>query len=596
MRGVRLPMKCRFCGKKIKKHSNVCDYCNKEVTEGLNTDELIDAMPELHDEFDNIARLQAKDKKKKDKKENRKNTKSTTLRIVIAVLLVLVIVAGVLAGTFYYKKTNQEPEVVVPTTSAIDGEVKTTFQSLFHEGKIINDETSAKAAIALGQETLGFADVENEYELYRKTEVFGNTFYRFRQVYQGIPVYGGEVVLMADKDGNLLAYNGSYVTTKGLTATHTIDKAVAGNTIIDFVNKLPDSYQVVTGTNMTDVEKVVAHTDGKTYLAYKANVSGYNRFDEYNAFDVFVDAVGGKGIGTIATSSFENEGLTEEPEENYIYEVATVNDKFNWNDEKSTIAADKLFIEDIESGNASPYVTSVKNAMDRAYNFFDKTFGYKGLDGEGSKFKVYINSNVYEEGKIPVNNALYTNDKLMFFRQDLTQGEIDYNSVVHEYAHGMIRHVAGLSGTKELTENSAIAEGLADIFAELAEMKMNGTADWIHGERNMDSLADGYYMFFQNDSQINTIKDCYAYSTVVSHLGSYMANYIKNADKLCEYWFKVLNLMTVHTDFDNLNTILYTVAQSMYSAGKFNNEEATAVMAGIDILAQGSRGAQEQMQ
>ena len=585
-------MKCRFCGKKIKKDSNICENCGKEVTEGIDTEELIDAMPELHDEFDNISRLQAKDKKKKERKERREKNKSKKGRIILAIMLVLVIVAGVVAGMFYYKNANEEPEVVVPTTSAIDGEIKTTFKSKTFADTVITDEITAKAAIALAQEALGFADVENEYELYRKTEFAGNTFYRFRQVYQSIPVYGGEIVLMADKAGKLLVYNGAYVTTKGLTAAHTIDKATAGNTIIDFANKMPDDYQIVTGTNMTEVEKVVAHTDGKTYLAYKANISGYNRFDEYNAFDVFVDAVGGKGIGAIATSSFENEEKTEETEESYIYEVATVNDKFNWNDEKSTIAEEKLPIADIEAGNVSPYVISVKTAMDRAYNFFDKTFGYKGLDGVGSKFKVYINSNEYEEGKIPVNNGLYTNDKLMFFREDLTQGEIDYNSVVHEYAHGLIRHTAGLSGTKELTENAAIAEGLADIFAELAELKLAGTADWIHGERNMDALSDGYYMFFQNDSEIKTVKDCYAYSTVVSHFASYMNSYIKNTDVLCEYWFNVLSLMTVHTDFNELNTILYTVADVMYNAGRLDVEGMTAITAGIDILAQG-RNAQE---
>ncbi len=579
-------MKCRFCGKKIKKDSNICEYCGKEVTEGINTDELIDAMPELHDEFDNISRLQAKDKKKKERKEKREQTKSKKGRIILAILLVLVIVAGVVAGMLYYKNTNKEPEVVVPTTSAIDGEVKTTFKSKTITDWLVTDEASAKAAIALAQETLEFADVENEYELYRKTEFTGSTFYRFRQVYQGIPVYGGEVVLMADKSGKLVAYNGSYITTKGLTATHTVDKATAGNTIIDFVSKMSDNYQIVTGTNMTDVEKVVVNTDGKTYLAYKANISGYNRFDEYNAFDVFVDAVGGKGIGAIATSSFENESELDETEEEYIYEISTVNDKFNWNDEKSTIAEERLPIADIESGNVSPYIASVKTAMDRAYNFFDKTFGYKGLDGEGSKFKVYINSNVYEEGKIPTGNALYTNDKLMFFREDLAQGEIEYNSVVHEYAHGVIRHTAGLSGTKELTENAVIAEGLADIFAELAELKLAGTADWIHGERNMDALSDGYYMFFQNDSQINTVQDCYAYSTVVSHFASYMNSYIKDVDTLCEYWFKVLNLMTVHTDFNELNTILYTVAESMYDAGRLDAEEMSAITAGIQMLTQ----------
>ena len=56
-------MKCRFCGKRIKKNSNVCSKCGKEVTEGIATDELIDALPELHDEFDNISKMQQKERR-----------------------------------------------------------------------------------------------------------------------------------------------------------------------------------------------------------------------------------------------------------------------------------------------------------------------------------------------------------------------------------------------------------------------------------------------------------------------------------------------------------------------------------------------------
>ncbi len=606
-------MECRFCGKKIKKDSNVCDYCGKEVTEGLGTDELIDAMPELHDEFDNISKMQAKDKKKKARKENREKNKGKRWRVAIAISLVVVIVAGVVVGMLYLKGKNAEPEEVAPTTSAIDGGVVTTFRDGSFTDILITDEITAKEALKAGQETLGFIDAEEEYELDKKIEFGDMAYYRFRQMYQGIPVYGGEIVIAARKSGEAVAFNGSYVTTKGLTAKQTINKATAGNAIVGYVNKMPDDYAVVQGVNMTDVQKVVVNTDEKTYLAYMANVSGYNRLDEYNAFDVFVDAVGGNGIGAIATSSFENktsvkttvkanaktdvkttvEEVTDETiqeesqaglEENYIYELATVNDKFKWNDESNTTAEEKLLIADIEAGNTSPYITSVKTAVDRAYYFFDGTYGYKGLDGQGGKFKVYVNSNEYISDKIPTGSALYNNGKLMFFREDLTQGEIDYNSVVHEYAHGVMQHIAGLSGTKELNENAAIAEGLADVFAELAEIKQNGSADWMHGERNLRSPGDGYYTYASDDIVISDIKDCYAYSTIVSHMASYMYDGIQNADVLCEYWFNVLNLTTKHTNFQELNSIMQVVAESMYGAGRLDENGMKTVVVGVGIL------------
>lgn len=579
-------MKCRFCGKKIKKGSNVCEACGKEVTEGLGTEEIIDAMPELHDDFDKIAKLQDKDKKKKEKKQKRAENKSKRWKIALAVILVIVILAGAVVGALFYTGVLGEEEVVVPTTSAIEGELKKTFAGVMFTDALITDEASAKAAISSGQNVLEFADVENEYEFDKKIEAGGSTVYRFRQVYQGIPVYGGEAVIAARADGTAIAYNCAYITTQGLTATHTINKAQAENAMIDYVSKLPDDYVIVEGVNMSEAQKVVTNSNGKTYLAYMANVSGYNRLDEYNAFDVFVDAVGGGGIGVVATSSFENETTTEaeEPEESYIYEMATVNDKFNWNNEKSTISEEKVMISDITAGNASPYITGVKNATDRAYNFFDNQYGWKGLDGQGTGFKVYVNSNEYVSDKTPTGNALYTNGKIMFFREDLTQGEIDYNTVVHEYAHGVIQNIAGVKGTKELNENAAIVEGMADIFGELAEMKQNGTADWIHGERDLAAPANGYYLTTSGAVNITGLRSCYAYSTVVSHMGSLSAGYIPDANALNEYWFFVSCLMTQHTDFSEFYQILDCVALSMYEEGKIDESAYTAMMAGVDNM------------
>ncbi|MBQ3118474.1 MAG: M36 family metallopeptidase [Clostridia bacterium] len=588
-------MKCRFCGKKIKKNSNICKGCGKEVTEGLRTDEMIDAMPELHDDFDKISKLQAKDKKKKEKKQKREENKLKRAKIAIAVILVVTILAGVVVGALIYTGVLGKEEVVTPSTSAIEGELRKTFTGINFTGTPITDEVSAKAAITSGQQTMEFADVDNEYEFDKKIEFSGGTIYRFRQVYQGIPVYGGEAVISARDDGTPISYNCAYVTTQGLTAAHTIDKATAENAIVDYVSKLPDEYVIVSGVNVTPVQKTVTNTNGKTYLAYVANVSGYNRLDEYNAYDVFVDAVGGGGIGVIATSSFENE-VTEETqntEESYIYEIATVNDKFKWNDEKSTIAEDKIQISDITSGNTSPYVASVKDAVDRAYNFFNTQFGWKGLDGKGTGFKVYINSNQYVSDKIPTGNALYTNGKLMFFREDLTQGEIDYNTVVHEYAHGVMQNISGVKGTKALNENAAIVEGMADIFAELAEMKQNGTADWKHGERDMAVPSNGYYMTTSGAVNITNLQSCYAYSTVVSHMGQFTADYIKDINTLSEYWLRVACTMTQHTDFTELYQILNCVALSMLEEGKIDGLTQTAIATGVEMMGLSEQGLNE---
>ena len=120
-------MKCKFCGKRIKKNSNMCEYCGKEINEGMNTEELIDAMPEIRDEFDKISELQEKEKKKEEKKEKRAQGRKK--RIIAAVLIIAAILACVVGGIYYYndKAGAGQPQEPVLTTTAIDSQFQKSF-------------------------------------------------------------------------------------------------------------------------------------------------------------------------------------------------------------------------------------------------------------------------------------------------------------------------------------------------------------------------------------------------------------------------------------------------------------------------------------
>jgi len=581
-------MKCRFCGKKIKKGSNICDKCGKEVTEGLGTDELIDALPELHDEFDNISKMQAKDKKKKEKKSQREANKKKNKkrnRIIIAIILVIAILCGVAAGMLYYKN-KREKEIEANKTSAVSSEILTTIAGYGFTEDLITDEISAKNAISHAKDMLGIQDIESEFKLEKTIVVDGANFYRFRQMYKGIPVDCGEIIVAASPDGKAISLNASYVKTAGLTNVYEIDKGGASTAITEYVNAMPDEYSVVEGTTVTDVEKVICTSNGFVHLAYMANVSGYNVNGEYMAYDVFVDGVSGNGIAATVTSSYENDTpVVADIEESYIYEMAAVSDKFNWNDKESQAFEEKLSIKEIESGNSSAYVGSIKTHVDNVYNYFGNVLGWKGLDGQEGSFKVYINSNEYVKDTLPTENAMYTNGKLMFFREDLTQGEMDYNIVAHEYAHGVISNVAGLCGTKEVGENAALSEGIADVFAELAEAYLTGQkADWIHGERNLAYPSDGYLDVASGEIVIENVADCYFHSTIVSHMAAFMDNYDIDNKTMSEYWFKVLCLMRRNTNFSEFYKILSIVNVSMLEEGKFTEDQYGSVMVGTEMI------------
>ena len=587
-------MKCKFCGKRIKKNSNMCEYCGKEINEGMDTNELIDAMPEIRDEFDKISELQEKDKKKEEKKEKR--AKGKKKRIVTAVLIIIVILACVAGGLYYYTNNGgtEEPTEPVLTTTAIDSQFQKSFAGEGFTNLAIFDAASAKEAINGAKATFNIQDVEKEYALDREFTIGDSKIYRFRQMYEGIPVFGGEIVIMADAAGSAKAVNVAYVETKGLTTSYGIDEGKASAAITEYVNAMSDNYSVVNGVKVSPIEKSVCNTEGKAYLAYCANVSGYNRNGEYIAYNVFVDGISGNGICAVVTSSFETataETVTEEEiEKSYIYNMLTVNDKFKWNDDTVDTAKEDIKIRDVTDGNASEYVISIKKAVDDAYEYFDTAFGWKGLSGAGDEFKVYINPNEYVEENLPAEKAMYTNGSLMFFREDLAQGEIDYNTVVHEYAHGVIENIAAMCGTKQINENAAIAEGLADVFAELAEAKITGEApDWIHGVRNLKIPDMGYHISTADAPQILSIQECYEYSTIVSHMAAFMGNYI-DIDTQNEIWFKTMCLMTRHTDFAEFSKIFEAVVNDMYAYGKIDLEQYGSIKTGIEMLGASEEG------
>ena len=275
-------MECRFCGKKIKKDSNICEYCGKEINEGLGTDELIDAMPEIRDEFDKISQLQERDKKREEKKEKRAQNKKK--RVIIAVILVAVILACVAGGVYYYTSNLRvEPQVEEPvlTTSAIDSMFQKSFAGAGFTEDLITDASSAKTALNGAKATFNIQDVESEYELAREMTVGDSKIYRFRQMYCGIPVFGGEAVIMTDSTGAAKALNIAHIETKGLTSTYLIDEGKASTAITEYVNSMADEYSIVNGVDISEIEKAVCNTEDKAYLAYRANVSGYNRNGEY---------------------------------------------------------------------------------------------------------------------------------------------------------------------------------------------------------------------------------------------------------------------------------------------------------------------------
>ncbi len=576
-------MKCKFCGKRYKKHDTHCPKCGRDVNAELSTDDLIDAMGEIHNEMGKIGRMREKRKRR--------------FRRFFLTVFVIVLCVGAGLYTMYYfggdLKFNaeqvtveeQEPAVM----SGVVGERVDKFLGAGFSGVSITDENSAQTALENMFSDLGMTGEEMTFRLEHKIAIDKDTFYRFSQVVNGLDVYGGEAIVVAGNDGTPLALKSSLVHTAGLDFTADMESGKAINAISEYIDKMVDDYRVKSGIQISPAEKVICNFEGRTYLAYTANVSGYNVKSTYVAYDVFVDADSGAGIFVSDTSSYvEGEEAVAENSENAEeeidtsaateaekaaiaqtaspaeYTISTVNDRYSWNDESKTASREEISKTDIEAGNVTPYVADVKFCIDKAYAYFANRFEWRGFDGQNAPFFVYLNGNEYIKDQLPPENALYAGNKMMLIETGMATAQANPNIIGHEYTHGVMYHLAHLSGTTAKNENAAIAEGLADIFAELMEAD---APDWIHGERNLAVKEVGYFTEYPENPEVKSISDTYAYGHILSHAAHRMYSEGIGTQKLGELYFRTLCMMTKTSGFSDFRTALELSAKHMEQNG-----------------------------
>lgn len=484
--------------------------------------------------------------------------------------------------------------------------VETNDFQLLQEGAIsrkVTDQESARQALDDIAPQLGIKDVERELGECREDAVLGNTYYRFPQEYQGIPVYGRSVVVVADNTESGTLVSGNLTGVGRLNTKPTISFEDASEALTTFITDMPD-YRKNTEVSIFPAGSsplVIYQEKSTAHLAYAIEAVFHNT-KGVNCGEFLVEANTGEVLhfspslyeatGYAASDTDKKNGfpvfraddgyyLWNVDEKFYIFNLNGVESQYNLRDSWGQVLKDKngstynvrqwgtgefVFSENEVFGDTAiernkDYEAGARLSMYTAsISDFYKSFGFS------NNKKIYL---YYRDGYDGGKNALggFLNSEIGVISMGIGIGVDEVDIIAHEFTHFVSRSIVvdWIGGN----ETSSINEALSDIFGEIIESKVtNQEIDWKNIYRNIkkpegDCLSDY--------SQYNDSIDCHYASTIISHAAYLMWKGIDGSDtfealtteELAKLFYATLYTLPKDCTFSQFRTLTQHTARTM---------------------------------
>jgi bacillolysin len=339
---------------------------------------------------------------------------------------------------------------------------------------------------------------------FQQTDEQGMSHVKMQQVYNAIPVFGVETIVHL-KYGQYGIVNGSCIPEAQLSLVNTnpaVDYLSAQQTAIQsvktqtaFIN-LSDAAKKLLKYSGPEKELVIfpdTHDNNKLYLCWHFTI----RPNALERWEYFVDAHTGKVVsfydntctdGPVTGQGTDLHNLTRSLN---VYQVGTKYylvdaSKTMFNSSASTMPdnpvgalrtvdaanTDIVSIYDVSANTNSSWLdassVSAHYQAGICYDYYEKTFGRKGLDGNGGTMLSVVN---VTSGGLAMDNA-YWNGQLMAYGN----GKVLFTTPLaaaldvtgHEMTHGVIQSTANLMYQDQ---PGAINESFADVFGCMIERK-----------------------------------------------------------------------------------------------------------------------------
>lgn len=588
---------CGKCGSKLDEATGICPNCDAAKIKQHYDKTTEDKTPvRKEDKIDKRTKKKELKARKKAVKQEKRANWSTGKKVasflgkpLLTAILLAVLAAGI-TGTLAYFDVVDIPVVEQIITHLGFGSDKPTddlyFQSLsngFTDRKI-TDKESALEALEDVADVIGIENVQGEFVACEENAVFGNTYYRFQQEYEGIPIYGRSIVVVADKNGNSLSLSGNYLNIEDVNTIPVINESSA----LEIAHQHYGKDAVISSDGLS----IYSFGDSTFELAWILNVrtnqaievcilsanSGkiiqkINLLDRYSNQEI-LDSIG------VDYSINENGEILLSDEARGIKAVQSNQSDVDNNREIETLPIITCKADE----NYNEYAVALKN-LTITYDFFQNCFGLNSFDDKGGDiYLVFCDKDMNFENACGYGHLecgyLVVGTPNELFTEPIGNA---LDIIGHEYTHMVTDQIVNFI---DYAEPNAISEGIADVIGNLIEIHTYGVEDevWKLGESagySKYSMADSVDMAAFDDSDA----DGHNNAAIISHAAYLMWKGIDGSDafeslneeELAHLFFETLYTLPSDCTFEQFRILLQNTADAMCLQGRLSNKQCRCV-------------------
>ena len=527
-------------------------------------------------------------------------------RFAVAILAFVLAVSPVGCGMNTTGGKGPDEEIVNSITSM------KTLEGDFSDILIKDEESAIKAASESAKE-LGYENALNELQGFYTTTVDGETYYRLQQTYQGIPVYGRYVVVVADDSGKAISLNTDVRDLpESLNTQITVNDAQIAKGIKEYAalhwKELND---VLKFTSVSKADKVIYDLDEgeearvcvKLYVTNGGEVYEVVADGETGAVRSAVSTIKTlSATGTDGTKNFpvnvgEDGTYTLGDEERditvFYFNGGSSNDMSSVNQLPVTSAGDSVFGNapeetDIHCQRAVDFYTTALKIVDYYQDTFGQGIPFGSLDlGYDDMRKGGNNASggsAISSDSDPKPGSPYAT---LYLGANLPADS--YELIGHEYTH-CIQY--GLDAAVEESD-PGIMEGIADIFGFFFDAYCTGSIDWdmdltiagVDGHRN--AVSPGSYNYPSTVLEKNKSGQAadHAYATVISRIAYLMYDSGEfPLDELQMIWYKTLCRLPHTASYGHLRDCLKQAVEAKYGVSSVQSELLSDILNEVGIV------------